>query len=314
MFLPCRNKSYWVEVLIVSMEIERNQTDEWFTDIYDDEFEKLEGLATDLMHEIGNPLQVISGHLEIHEEDGTSPLLEGEGLESVGLTKEFVEATERLSDHVGLYRTVPEPVINEIERYASDERFPEGLQSHADRINNITRDVHNYQNRLINDEMSEQATISELLRPLENCADNIAADTDFSYKGSEEETVEADTGMRMAFWTLGKNWENHASQTGDRYEVGFDVEREDNHYEIDVWNTGEGFFEEGLERTDRVQAAARKLHRDESDGHGLGMASEIFDVYDGEIAYSEERIEEYEKGFGVKIRVPSSQYSTPDSS
>ena len=290
-----------------------NQVDEWFTDLYEDEFQKLDGLAKDLRHEIGNPLQLITGHLEMNDQS-SSPLLDEETEESIELVRDFALATDHLSNHVELYRTVPEPKLEELEEYASDERFPQGLQPQADRISTITRDVLNYQNMLVNGQMGERASASELMRPLERCAENIPAETDFSYNGLDEEKPDADTGMRMAFWTLGKNWESHASKVNDEYEVGFDIERKDDHYEIDVWNTGEGFFEEGLEKTDRTQAAARKLHRSRGDGHGLEMASNIFEAYGGEIAYSEERIGGYEKGLGVKIRVPDPQYSTSDPS
>lgn len=291
----------------------RDQVDEWFIDLYEDEFKKLDGLARDLKHEIGNPLQVVSGHLELNDR-ASSPLVKGETEEAIELVREFAQATDHLSNHVELYRTVPEPMLEELEEYASDERFPQGVQPHADRISTITRDVLNYQNMLVNGQMEERASASELMRPLERCAENIPAETDFCYNGMGEENLEADTGMRMAFWTLGKNWESHASKVNDEYEVGFGIERKDGHYEIDIWNTGKGFFEEGLEKTDRTQAAARKLHRNGGDGHGLEMASDIFEVYGGEIAYSEERIGEYESGLGVKIRVPDPQYSTSDPS
>lgn len=298
---------------------EENIYRESFPEINDREFETLSPLATDLVHEIGNPLSVITGHLELNE-TGESPLLEDESEEANSLLEEFAESAEYLKDHTNLYRTIPVDEVEEMADYAGDPEFPDEFSEHAHRITSISKDVHDYQQKLVSDESEDNVEIGEMLESLEHCAEGIAeAETDFEYNGLEDSETGVGRGMNLVFWTLGKNWEKHSGPVDGEYELGFEVEQDGDGYTIEVWNTGEGFFDKypgdgDTEKALRHLEAVQHMRDSDYGSHGLGMAADIAEVYGGKISYTEDRLDG--KGFGLEIKIPGpeTQSDTSESS
>jgi signal transduction histidine kinase len=284
-----------------------------FIELADDQFMRLEPLIKDLTHEIGTPLAVIEGHLD---EDFDSPHLEDESVDGKDEIRRFSELAEYVRDHTALYRTLPESYVEALEASVESEVFPERFLDHGEKIASISRDALNYQKRLVNGKNGELATVGELLEPLENCAEKLEAEQDFEYNGVEHDLTGVDSGMRLVFWTFGQNWENYSAPVDGIYEVGFEVDERTENYSVELWNTGEGFFEDYPEnREGRELEALQHLIREDYGSHGLSMAYNIAGVYDAEIKYTEEKIDEWRSGFGLRVDLPKdTQSSTSDPS
>lgn len=288
-------------------------------ELTEEQLDALEPLVADLKHEIRNPLSVIEGHLELEEHKGGSELLESPSSEQLEIVEDFRETAEYFVSYTDLLGTLPEEEVRELEEYVSKDVFPDSLLENAERIATVSRDVFNYQERMIKDSIGERSTVGELLQPLESCAEGVRqAETDFEYNGLRESLTGVDSGMRILFWTLGKNWESHSEPSRGEYELGFEVEESDEYYSIDIWNTGSGLFADVPERDAvgerrRERLAREFMESEDLGGHGLGMAQNIAEIYGGELNYSEDRLTDYD-GFGVEVYVPKqpSQRSISD--
>lgn len=272
----------------------------------EDDLRRLEPLISDLRHEVGNPLNVLKGRLELARESGVGELEEASEQQLRELD-DYLEKTEYAIGHLELMGTLPEEEVSEIQDYAEEAGLPGGFDRQVDRISSVMGDVRSYQQKLITGETGEEVTVSELLKPLESCADGMDVETDFEYGGLEEERPYVDRGMKLLFWTLGKNWENHAYGEVEDLELGFDVNEAEDVYEVDVWDTGPGLFEQhpgedGKAVESRYRRAYSLFNSGDEGGHGLKMASNIADIYDADIFYNEEMIEE--EGFGVTVELP----------
>jgi hypothetical protein len=271
-------------------------------------FEQFSEVLADLDHEIGNSVMILDGHLNLHREESDGEKL-FEGLD------EFVQTTKKLREDAFSEREEKVKKVRFLTEYATNNHtdFKDmscvDLGSHVERIAGVFRDALAYQRKREGVEGSENLDIGELLEPLENSYRRIGSDnasSSFDYGGLEETELDADYGLRMITWTLGKNWEDHTSKGSDGLEFGFDVEETDCFYEIDVWDTGEGLYSEfpgeGEDKRSRYKMASSFFNSDEVSGQGLPMAKNIADLYDVDIFYSEEMLED--EGFGVKIKVP----------
>jgi hypothetical protein len=273
-------------------------------------FEQFSGVVVDLVHELGNSVMILDGHLNLHREESA-----GDKEKLFDKLDEFVQTTEDLRDYADIVSTLPEDEIRRLMDYANNhsDDFKDvscvDLGSHVERIAEVSRDALAYQKKLEGREGSENLDIKELLEPLENSYRRIGSDnasSSFDYGGLDETDLDADYGLRMITWTLGKNWEDHTSKGSDGLEFGFDVEETDCFYEIDVWDTGKGVYDEfpgeGKESELRYREASSFFNSDEFSGQGLPMAKDIADLYDIDVFYSEEMLED--EGFGVKIKIP----------
>lgn len=270
---------------------------------------KLNPLIADLRHEIGNPLNVLKGHIEMREDFGEGEL-KNVSEDQMEELEQFVEDTEYVSSYLDLMGTLPDEDIQDMQEYAEKKDLPEKMFRQVRKIASVTRDVYNYQTRLLEGSNGDQIEFSELLDPLESCAedmDNVG--TDFDYSGLEGSHAGVDSGMKLVFWTLGKNWEEHAYREVEDLELGFELDEMDDHYRVDVWDNGPGLFDEypGDDRKSaemRYRRADQLFRFEDKGGHGLGMAGNISEVYDSEIFYNEEIVED--EGFGVTVKLPKS--------
>lgn len=293
-------------------------------DIDEETFVKLSGIVKDLRHEIGGPLSVLYGYHEIHSDDHPAEA-DPEVRELGNFIENAVEA-DSYAEHVA---RIPEENVDWMLDYLdnSSEQFDSleeklgmtdrgvNLENNVKRIAEATRDTYAYQRRLEGDPLAENISVGELLEPLEDSFDNLSGrkseiSADFSYTGLENEKLDADSGLRLVTWTLGKNWEEHAFNGTDDLEVGFEVSETDCFYDIDLWDTGEGLYTEfpgeGKGSELRYRQASELFRLEEQDaggGHGLPMAREISDLYESQIFYSEEMLDE--RGFGIRLKVPN---------
>ncbi|MFT4892735.1 MAG: hypothetical protein ACI8Z7_000519 [Candidatus Nanohaloarchaea archaeon] len=275
-------------------------------------FERFSGVVNDLLHELGNSLMILDGHLKVQRDRFENSNKYNEELDAL---EGFVDATEEMIDYAKVVSSLPEEEVVFLRSYAEnhsddfDDISTVDLGNHINRIASVSRDSLHYQRKLGGYENSENISIGELLEPLEDSHDRIGdenASSDFNYNGFEETELDADYGLRMVTWTLGKNWEEHTSKGTDGLELGFDVEETDCFYEIDVWDTGEGLYSEFPGKGKAVESRYRKassfFNSDKVSGQGLPMTNKVAGLYDIDIFYSEEMLED--EGFGVKIKIP----------
>lgn len=270
---------------------------------------KLNPLISDLKHEIGNPLNVLQGHMEMREDFSEGDLEDVSEEQMEGL-EQFVEDTEYVSSYLNLMGTLPDEEIRDMQDYAEKKDLPEKMCRQVRRIASVTRDVYNYQTRLLEGTNNDQVNFTELMDPLESCAEDMdGVETEFDYSGLEGEKPDVDSGMKLVFWTLGKNWEEHAYSEVDDLEIGFELDEMEDHYRVDVWDTGLGLFDEYPAENPkseelRYERVEELFRMENKGGHGLGMARDISEVYDSKISYNEEIIDE--EGFGVTVKLPKS--------
>lgn len=281
----------------------------------EEQLKKLEPLVADLKHEIVNPMSVIDGFLDIAREDseGMFGELDDERLEEL---EDFLDTGKYVVEHTELMGTVPEDETNRMIEYMDDSPLEGKPYSYIERIAKVSNDVLNYQRKLVNDERTGEISLESLLEPLENSVQQLGADSDFDYAGLEEEEVAADSGLRMLFWTLGKNWESHSYGSLDDVDFNLEVSEAEDSYLVDVWDTGKGLFDEvsgqdGKSVERRYRTAYELINAEEKGGRGLSMASNIAEVYDAEMFYSEEMLDG--EGFGVRVKIPKYQSSTSES-
>lgn len=278
---------------------------------------KLSPLVSDLRHEISTPLNVIDGNIELYRMGKEPELLDGMEEEEVDELEEFVDSTQEMIEHTELRGTLPEGEVDELQFYADRFGSGNGIHRQVEKTADVSADVLNYQDKLLSGENSERSDLQSLLKPLRNSADNMDVGAEFDYNGLEDRVADVDSGFRLLFWTLGKNWEEHAYGTEEDVEFRVEVSEDADSYVFDVWDTGEGFFnevpgEDGKSVEHRYRKAYETVDLDGEGGRGLKMASNIAGVYDSEFFYSEEMLEE--EGCGWRIRVPKYQSSTSESS
>lgn len=271
----------------------------------EEDLERLDPLISDLEHEISSPKTVLDGHLDLWEMGGGDLAEASESqVEELG---EFVDTTEYVMSYLDLMGTLPHEEVRSMQEYAERSDLPEEMDRQVHRISSVTRDVLNYQERMIDGDLGDPISLSRLMEPLEQCAEGIGVDTDFDYNGLEWEEPGIDSGMRLVLWTLGKNVEGHAYGEVEDLEVGFDVHETRDSYRVDVWDTGPGLFDEfpgtdGKSAEARYRKAYSLFNSEDLGGHGLGMAAGISEVYDADIFYNEEILDD--EGFGVTVEVP----------
>lgn len=278
---------------------------------------KTSPIISDLRHEILSPLNLMSSHIELYHEDAESSMMNDLDEQQVESLSEFVDITEDIIDYTEQEGVLPEEGVDQLTSYAESIDSNNEAAKYVGQVVETARDVFNYQNKLITGETGERSEIGELLEPLHGSAENLGVELEPGYNGLEENSTGVDIGFRVLFWTLGKNWSEHAYKFGEGPEFGFDVEEQADSYSVEVWDTGPGLFEKypesvrGAEQL-RYKEAEKLLGSEEEGGHGLSMASNIAEVYGGSITYSEDMLEG--TGFGLEVEVPKYQSSTSESS
>lgn len=284
----------------------RNIDEESFTDFSE--------VVDDLIHEIGNSMMIVGGYADIYERN-----LEAREESDVDLDelKEFLNTAKSVIDHAGIVSSLPEEDVVDLVKYAEshseelDNALDDDLGAHVERIAKVSRDTMFYQRKLEGRDTNESIVVEDFLTPLESAYQRMKDESvseSFDYGELEDQELGADYGLGMITWTLGKNWEEHALDTEDDVEFGFNVEETDCFYEIDVWDTGDGLYDEfsgeGKHSELRYRKASElfKKNNGADSGHGLPMAEDIAELYGVDIFYSEEMLED--QGFGVKIKIP----------
>lgn len=155
----------------------------------------------------------------------------------------------------------------------------------VDRISNCSAIVSEYL-----DEVGEESvlTVSELGERLSQYGAEV------EYHESQDVCVDADSGLSMAFNTLGVNQEEHTSEGTDWY-AEFDVE--DDELRVDVYDNGTG-----LENYMAEEIFQKGIG--DGTGKGLYLARRLIEANGGSIEYSPELSDC--GGFGLEIEVPLS--------
>ena len=109
---------------------------------------KLNPLIADLRHEIGNPLNVLKGHIEMREDFGEGEL-KNVSEDQMEELEQFVEDTEYVSSYLDLMGTLPDEDIQDMQEYAEKKHLPEKMFRQVRKNASVTRDVYNYQTRLL---------------------------------------------------------------------------------------------------------------------------------------------------------------------
>lgn len=293
------------------------------SDIDEKDFRKLSMLVDDLRHESGNSLAVLDGFHQLHLDHVD------EVKEEVRELGEFVEDAEMADNYAETVAWIPENLVDSLMNYSEKtdsyfqnlekimgvEQSETEIKEAVGKVAKVTRDVRAYQQRVENGDKDGDIEVSELLEPLENSYEKLngrsdLVESDFNYNGFEDAELDLDHGYRLVTWTLAKNWEEHAYSMDHEVELGFNVDETDCFYEIEVYDSGSGLFDE-YPGEDSKSSEMRYRHADEffefeedviNSGHGLPMAKDISNLYGTEIFYSEEMLEG--DGFGIKIKVP----------
>jgi hypothetical protein len=281
--------------------------------IDEESFADFSEVVDDLIHEIGNSMMIVGGYADIYERN-----LESKNDADVDLDelKEFLNTAKSVVDYAGIVSSIPEEDVRDLMEYAEshsqelDEALDNDLGAHVERIAKVSRDTMFYQRKLEGRDTNESIVVGDFLAPLESAYQRMRDESvseSSNYGGLEDQEIGADYGLGMITWTLGKNWEDHALDTAD-VEFGFNVEETDCFYEIDVWDTGTGLYDEfsgeGKNSELRYREASElfKKNNGAESGHGLPMAQDVAELYGVDIFYSEEMLED--EGFGVKIKIP----------
>lgn len=285
--------------------------------VSEENLRKISPIISDLRHEIYSPLNALSGHIDLYREDADLGNMSHLEESTIDQLSEFVDAAEYVVEHTELLGTLPEDEVEKLNSYADEIDIDGNLGGAVRRIASVSNDVLNYQEKLLSGETGDRSEIADLLEPLEESARNMGGELDSGYNGMEEEVADVNSGFRILFWTLGKNWQDHAYQPGEDIDFGFDVSEEADRYIVEVWDTGDGLFDQypdSMEDAEdlRYGEARQLINSEDKGGHGLTMTSNVAEVYDATIDYSEDMFED--SGFGLQIGIPKYQNSTSESS
>lgn len=177
-----------------------------------------------------------------------------------------------------------EGLYDEIASY--QDNFSGEVGGIVDKMASCTDIVSNY---LADYSDGQDVSLGELGNQLEEYGAEI------DYNGLEDVELEADSGVVMAFNTLGINQEKHNSE--DCYWAEFEVEDDETVVGY-LWDEGPGLPEEYGEE--------EIFDKDVGDGTGKGLylADQIIEANGGNIEYDETLSDS--GGFGLKIELPLS--------
>lgn len=221
---------------------------------------------------VGDPLDILEG----------SNVSEQERKELEGLVDDINEAYDLLQDEEPL-----KAVEDSIDMFSTYSGAYDGeVGEKVDDIAVLSSAVSMY---LSEYESVDKGSvyIEDVLEPLEDY------DAEIDYNGHEDGEVEGDPGLFFVTNTIGMNGIEHGKEDQD-YQIWAQVQELPDDYRIDIWDNGSG-IPENYERG--------QIFKDEigdGTGKGLYLATEILDLFDGELTQSEE-LEKREDGAGFEL-------------
>ena len=194
-----------------------------------------------------------------------------EGLEQGAHLQEFSEEFEELAG----YR----------------ERFAGDVGDQFEEVGQLSEYVSMYLDEF-EDSAENEMELGHMMMPLEKLGAEI------QYNGNRESKVRGDPGLCLVTNTVAENAEKYGGDEQD-YRLWADIEELSEGYEIEIWDNGPGIpAEMGGEKL--FQKGVGK-----GTGEGLHYASEIVELFEGEIEHPD-YLQEREDGYGLRIQLQKS--------
>ncbi len=245
-------------------------------------------------HEMGNPLSVISGYLEMmeYEETVDNPLMKDieENDEEV---RDFVEETEKIVNLLDEENWVPPVKAEEIYDYR--DMFDGKLGKKVDDVVEMISCLKDYQEVQGLSYVDCSISAKELVSMLE---EDYGARIESELPDQVE--VRANKAAKIVSRTVGENWVKYGSETGnslqcDEAELRVELYQDQGDIVFGIGDNGPGLEDKDCEEI---------FEKDKGSGTGFGLylGKEILDCFDGDIEYCQDTALN-EEGFGCKFRL-----------